>query len=302
MPWALCSGCEPAHWARRTEGTLAAGEMNVVELSERTGSYVEVAGVRTFFIKKGTGPALFLFHGTSPGACTLVNWAPCIDHFASSGFTVYAFDQAGLGLTDNPMDLSHEFRVQHALAFVDQTGESEYCLVGNSQGGYAAARIAVARPARTKKLVLIASGGVGPPASPEAEAISRQHGRELGEYVPSLENIRKLTEGTIYSHELITDELIQLRYEMSAGKNYEAQMGRRAGPPTRPVNEGLRSLNIPTMIMCGLNDTGWPPEKGLVLMQAIPGSELHLFDRCGHWPMWDQTARFNTVLRDFLIA
>ncbi len=271
-------------------------------VAEQTGSFVEVEGIRTFFVKKGTGPALFLLHGTSPGACTLVNWKPSIDFFAESGFTVYAFDQAGLGLTDNPPDLSHEFRVRHALAFVDQTGESEYFLVGNSQGGYAAGRIAVDRPTKTKKLVLVASGGLGPPASPEAETIARAHGRELGEYVPSLENMRKLTQGTIYNHELITDELIQLRYEMSAGKNYEAQMGRKAGPPIRVVNEELAGLNIPTLVICGANDTGWPTEKGLVLMQAIPGAELHVFDRCGHWPMWDVADRFNTVVRDFLIA
>jgi 2-hydroxy-6-oxonona-2,4-dienedioate hydrolase len=38
------------------------------------------------------------------------------------------------------------------------------------------------------------------------------------------------------------------------------------------------------------------------LLKAIPGAELHIFDRCGHWVQWDQAERFNTIVRDFLSA
>ena len=47
----------------------------------------------------------------------------------------------------------------------------------------------------------------------------------------------------------------------------------------------------------------WGDDVGHVaLFEAMPGAELHCFPDCGHWPMWDQTDRFNTVLRDFLLA
>lgn len=52
----------------------------------------------------------------------------------------------------------------------------------------------------------------------------------------------------------------------------------------------------------GANDRGATLEKALLLLQTIPGAELHIFDRAAHWPQWDQSARFNTVVRDFLIA
>jgi 2-hydroxy-6-oxonona-2,4-dienedioate hydrolase len=66
------------------------------------------------------------------------------------------------------------------------------------------------------------------------------------------------------------------------------------------VNEELRSLRVRTLVVWGSNDRGSPVEKGLLLFQLIPGAEFHVFDRCGHWPMWDHTERFNTLVRGFL--
>ena len=266
------------------------------------GEFVDVEGVRTFYIKKGTGPAFFMLHGAAPGGCSTVIWRPSIDFFAQSGFTVYAFDQPGFGYTANPTDYSMEFRVKHAQAFITQAGVGEYHLAGNSMGGYIAGRVALADQERTKRLVIVASGGLGPPASAEVEAISREHGRELRDYTPTLENMRQLTSGTIFNKGVITDELVEHRYEMSIGKNHEAQEGRAAAPPLRVVNEELRSLKGKTLVVWGTNDRGSPVEKGLVLFQTIPGAELHVFDRCGHWPMWDHTDRFNTLVRDFLVS
>lgn len=266
------------------------------------GEYVDVEGIRTFYIKKGTGPAFFLLHGAAPGGCTTVIWRPSIDFFAEAGFTVYAFDQPGFGYTDNPTDYSMEFRIRHARAFIEHTGVEAFHLAGNSMGGYIAGRIALADQERTKRLVIVASGGLGPAASAAAEATSREHGRELREFTPSLENMRQLTRGTIYNHDFITDELVQHRYEMSIGKNYEAQKERESAPPLRPVNEELRTLRVKTLVVWGANDRGSSLEKGLLLFQAIPDAEFHAFDRCAHWPMWDCTNRFNGLVRDFLIA
>lgn len=266
------------------------------------GEYVEVDGLRTFFVRKGSGPALFLLHGGAPGAASLVQWRPCIDYFADSGFAVFAFDQPGYGYTDNPPDYSIEYRIGHARSFIDSWGLDQFALVGNSMGAYIAARIAVEEPERVKRLVIVASGGLGPPGSAEAQAIARAHSHELREYTPSLDNMRKLTSGTIFNPERATDELVRERYEMSAGKNFEAQQGRAEAPPLRPLNEELRGIRAKTLVVWGANDRGSTPEKALLVFQAIPGAELHVFDRCGHWPMWDHTDRFNALVRDFLLA
>jgi pimeloyl-ACP methyl ester carboxylesterase len=38
------------------------------------------------------------------------------------------------------------------------------------------------------------------------------------------------------------------------------------------------------------------------LFKAIPGAELHIFDRAAHWVQWDKAERFNALVRDFLQA
>src|ERR687887_2127352 len=85
----------------------------------RIEDYLEIHGLRTFYIRAGEGHPVVLIHGGSPGTCSLVNWKLNIEPLAAAAFTVCCFDQPGFGLTDNPMDYSLEFRVVHAKAFID---------------------------------------------------------------------------------------------------------------------------------------------------------------------------------------
>jgi pimeloyl-ACP methyl ester carboxylesterase len=264
------------------------------------GAYLDAAGLRTFYVKKGTGPAVFLVHGAAPGATAWVNWGPAIDGLAAAGFTVYAFDQAGFGRTDNPPDYSLEFRVAHAQAFVDAIGVARYSLIGNSVGGYIVARLALVAPERLHRLVIVASATLAPPGGAETQARFQDHARELREFEPSLENMRQLTRGTLFNPALVTDELVRERYEMSLGKNLEAHHARAATPPARPVHEELRGLPVKTLLVWGANDRGGTLEKALLLFRTVPGAELHVFDQCAHWPQWDHTARFTALVGSFL--
>ena len=85
-------------------------------------------------------------------------------------------------------------------------------------------------------------GTLAPPGSAESQALGKQHGRDLAAYTPSLENMRELTSHTIYTRALVTDELVRERYEMSTGKNYEAQLQREQARGTRPILDQLRQL------------------------------------------------------------
>ena len=52
-------------------------------LKSDKGEYLEVDGLRTFYIKMGTGYPLLLIHGTSPGACALTSWGINIEPLAA---------------------------------------------------------------------------------------------------------------------------------------------------------------------------------------------------------------------------
>ena len=263
------------------------------------GAHVDLDGIRTFYVKLGGGHPVVLIHGAAPGASTLVVWKNNLAALAAAGYTVYAYDQPGFGLTDNPADHSLEYRVAHARAFVEAMGLERYHVVGNSVGGYVAARLALEDP-RCGHFATTTSGTLAPPGSPASQALGQQHARDLAAYTPSLESMRELTSHTICNQALVTDELVRERYEMSAGKNYAAQLAREKVRGTRPILDRLGGLQNRALLLWGANDAGVTVERGVALFQLMPGAEFHLFDRCGHWVMWDHAERFNTLVADFL--
>jgi len=265
----------------------------------RVQGYLDVAGLRTFYIRVGEGDPLVLFHGGSPGTCSSVNWKPNIEPLAAAGFAVYAYDQPGFGHTENPTDYSLEFRVAHAKAFINAVNLNRFHIMGNSMGAYIAARIAL-EDQRAARLVLVSSNTLAPKGSAESQAKSKKHAEELRAYTPSLENMRTMTFGTLFHRELVTEELVRERYEMSTGKNCEAQLRRSEAPKSKSLDEDLAGLRVKTLILWGKNDHGTSLEQALLLFQKIPQAELHVFDQCAHWVQWDHAARFNSLVTDFL--
>ena len=269
--------------------------------ANRAEGYLDIEGLKTFYIRAGEGHPVVLCHGGSPGTCSSVNWKLNIEPLAAAGFAIYAFDQPGFGLTDNPYDYSLDFRFVHARAFIDKMKIERYHVMGNSMGAYLAARLAL-EDSRSKRLVLVSSNTLAPKGSAESQAKSKKHGEELRAYTPSFENMLKMTQGTLFHQDLVTKELVRERYEMSAGKNHEAQLKRAQAPKSKSLEDELGNLKTKTLILWGKNDHGTSLEQALLLFQKIPQAELHVFDQCAHWVQWDHADRFNNLVAAFLKA
>lgn len=262
---------------------------------------IEILGLKTFYLKAGpeNGRPIFMLHGGSPGTCANLNWKHNIDALAAAGFVIYAFDQPGFGDTAVPTDHSMEFRVAHAIAFVKAISAASFDLAGNSMGAYIAARIALEFP-KAGRLVLISSSTLAPKGSDAAQAKSDAHNADLRSYQPSLENMRALTKNTFLRQEMATEEVIRERYEMSAGARHEAAQARLKAAPARSMVPDLPKLTMESLILWGANDHGAAVERALLLFQALPKAELHVFNNCAHWVHWDQAERFNNLVTGFL--
>jgi 2-hydroxy-6-oxonona-2,4-dienedioate hydrolase len=42
------------------------------------------------------------------------------------------------------------------------------------------------------------------------------------------------------------------------------------------------------------------PEAGVQLLSLLPNSQLHMFNRCGHWVQYEHADEFNRMVVDFL--
>jgi pimeloyl-ACP methyl ester carboxylesterase len=267
--------------------------------STEVGTFLDVDGIKTFFVERGDGEAVVLIHGAAPGACAQVSWQPTVDPLATAGFWVIAYDQPGFGHSSLPEDHSVEYRVQHARAFIDALGLTHYHLIGSSVGAYIAARLALEDP-RVDRLVLVAGSALAPRGSESAASLAREQAAALDAFEPSLESVRALTLKTLHKSELVTEELVRARFEMSGGPRYEAQRARRTAATHRSILDELPKLTPKTLILWGKNDRGAAVERALLLFDRIPGAELHVFDECGHWVQWDQAPRFNQIVGAFL--
>src|SRR5689334_6802932 len=131
--------------------------------------HVTVHGHRRAYVKAGRGPALPLLHGLG---CTHRTWLPVLDSLASR-YTVIAPDLLGHGDSDKP-------RADYTLgAFANGMRDlltvldiDKVTVVGHSFGGGVAMQFAYQFPERTERLVLVASGGLGPEVSTGIRAVT----------------------------------------------------------------------------------------------------------------------------------
>ena len=283
-------------------------------LAASTGQFVEIDGVRTFFIQRGSGTPVLLLHG-APGSCSLDDWRANIEPLADAGFAVYAYDQPGFGYTDPPSDYSLEYRTQHAKRFVEAMGFDRYHLIGYSQGSYIAARLALEDP-RVNRLILVSCGTVAGPGAEQGTASRATLNWGLGTWrthsfdatepatsrgaTPSLESVREQTRRELFRRELATDDVVELRLEMTTGAHRDTMEKQRTAPRPRPVWEELKGLRPKTLVFWGLYDEGPAVERGLMLIEQLPDAELHVFAHSGHWVPYEEADRFNRLTVQFL--
>src|SRR5512139_2501550 len=118
--------------------------------------FVEVAGVRTHVLRGGRGAPLLVLHPEFGAK----QWSPYHDRLAQH-FRVVAPDHPGFGDSERPewLDDMNDV-VFHYVDLLDALKLGRVAVVGTSLGGWIAAELAVAHPARIDRLVLVGAGGL----------------------------------------------------------------------------------------------------------------------------------------------
>lgn len=118
-----------------------------------TGEYFDVAGVRTYVVRKGEGPAVILLHGLGASS---YSWRHLIPELSKT-YQVFACDIPGFGRSDKPADFDYSFEgfVQWLIAFMDHFKLPRASLVGNSMGGVISLRTVLEFPDRVERVALL---------------------------------------------------------------------------------------------------------------------------------------------------
>jgi len=265
------------------------------------GSFVRVDGLNTYYVEAGQGPPVVLFHGASLGSCTDA-WDRTLEPLASHGFRAIALDYPGYGLTDNPTDYTLAYRLRFLKGFLDALGLERAHLIGHSQGGSLACSLAFAHPDRIASVFVLGTATALPPLP----GAGRQHAPDEPPAEPTLEDMRAIFEDNLYHRELITPAALEQRPRMSVGKNLEAARGRAraveppADPGVPPLWQRLHQLQVPLILVYGMQDRGKPAERAPLFRERYPTLNLRLVDHAGHLLQWDQPEQFVVIAAEFL--
>ncbi|MDY6953060.1 MAG: proline iminopeptidase-family hydrolase [Thermodesulfobacteriota bacterium] len=228
-----------------------------------------------------------------------------LEWLAQTGRPVVFYDQLGCGNSDRPHDPS----LWEMGLFVDEVDVvrrrlrlEQVHLLGHSWGGMIAMEYALTQPQGIVSLTLASASSSRARSNADMERLRKR----LPPYVEKA--LRKHEEGGTTDDPTYqeADKVFALRHIFRKDPWPEWLMQSMRRPQKAMVDmEGwdirprLRDITIPTLVTCGRFDICTPAHARLI-HEAIPQSELAVFEASSHYPHGEETNRFLAVLHHFL--
>src|SRR4051812_43839182 len=257
----------------------------------------------------GSGPVLLLIHGIGDDSST---WDPVLDDLARD-HTVLAPDLLGHGGSDKPRgDYSIGAYANGMRDLLSVLDIDRVTLVGHSLGGGVAMQFAYQYPERTERLVLVGAGGVAQSVTPALRAASLPLADLL---LPMLRwpGVRFQTELVLRTLQHLdtglgrdAEDLVRLVDALPDATSRSAFLRTlRAvvdwrGQVVTMLDRCYLTAGMPTLLVWGADDVIVPVEHAQLAHDAMPGSELQVFEGAGHFPFHTHPGEVLRALRTFL--
>jgi pimeloyl-ACP methyl ester carboxylesterase len=263
------------------------------------GRFVSVDGVRTYYRLQGCGPALVLLHGL---ALSHLSWRATSSALAEH-FTVYTLDLPGFGYSDKPLGYGSARRT---AAFVDRFLATlrleRVTLIGHSLGGAVALWLAIERPTRVERVVLVNVAEIG-----DAAAIFRVIATPIvGDLL--LRTITPATMRSLLAHAYVQKQVVTSVVVASYTRFIRSPGARRAliehtrayDGDKRALLPRLRDMSAPALIVWTDQDPYFPLSVAHELWKAVPDADLEVVANAGHVPQEEQAEAFRRIVLGWL--
>lgn len=227
-------------------------------------------------------------------------------------FRVIAFDQRGRGQSDwDPhWDYYTDTYVKDLALLVDQLALPRFDLLGHSMGGINALVYAAQQPGRVRRLVIEDAG----PGAFERSAGAARIRKELATTPSHFEGWEQATEFMRALRPSVSEAARQQRLQqmlkpMAGGQwtwryDHAGIVSTRLNPdPSRVVDlrPSVHAIACPTLVIRGGRSDYLQPDMVNQMLALNPLLQSIDIEDAGHYIHDDQPARFNQVVRQFLL-
>lgn len=265
---------------------------------------IRANGINLAYEERGSGFPLVLAHEF---AGSMESWQAQVDYF-SSRYRVITYNARGYPPSEVPESqyaYSQDIAVLDLLGLLDALDIEQAYVGGLSMGGSLALHFGLRHPQRARALIVAAAGtgSTNPEQSREmwrtmAAAMEREGmARALAAYAegPARVQLRRKDPSGY-------EEFKRLLFAHSPTGSANTMRGVQAGrPPIFVWQEQIRTLELPTLILCGDEDEPCI-EPSVFLKRNVRRAGLVMFPQTGHAINLEEPARFNQAVSDFLDA
>lgn len=254
------------------------------------------------------GEAIVWIHGLSG---SWQNWLENLPALADAGFRCVALDLPGFGASPMPAET---ISISGYAALVDELmgtlGLDAACVVGNSMGGFIAAELAIAFPARVERLVLVSAAGISIEHMRDerqfallrrAERLMTMYGGWLAsrsEAVSRRARLRRATFSIVAAHpERLSAPVVA---ESLRGSGTPGFVDAMDALTSYPIKDRLPEIACPTLIVWGTKDRLVPVRDADEFERLIPDARKVVWPDTGHVSMIERPDAFNALVAEFL--
>lgn len=194
--------------------------------------------------------------------------------------------------------ISDHDTVSALAADILATAPPKFALAGLSMGGIVAMEVYAMAPERITRLALMDT-------NPKAETPAVAQNRE-----PQIAKVRDGHLRAVMRDEMkpnyLTDgantgQILDLCMAMAETLGPDVFVRQSRALQTRPDQQDrLRTVNVPTLVLCGEDDALCPLHRHQLMHDLIPQSTLHAVRNAGHLPTLEQPESTNEALAKWL--
>ena len=262
-----------------------------------------VNGIEIYYESTGEGFPLVLAHEF---AGDFRSWESQVRYF-SRNYRVITYNARGYPPSDVPADedaYSQEMAVEDLRGLLEHLGIDKAHIGGLSMGGSLALNFGLTHPQMAKSLIIAAAGSGSTNVDAwrenvfESSRAMEEHGMSAMTDYSRGEARVQLRRKDPRGYEEFSTQFLS-HSGLGSALTFRGVQGKR--PPVFALEEQMRALAIPSLIMLGDEDDPCV-EPSIFMKRCIPTSGLVMFPQAGHAINLEDPDLFNRSVQDFLTA